>query len=289
MIYYPISNFYIILNNNREVMAFKSYIKNWGNNLKKYVPHDQVITKEMKSHTKYCNVCSYPITLYTICQDKYLSQLFVKQLNWKTPKLYFNGTNNTFTKEIFDLLPKDYVMKTTHGHSGKGCLCIKNNRIINKHLIISFEYLKNWIQNNYIICEEYLLDKTTSKYPMDYKCYVWEGIVKYICIVQKDFKSASMYTIDFKKKFKYYTINQNQNDIIPSKKSLETIKNYCWGLSGYKKLFLRVDFYIIDDEVIFGEFTPNPNNGYLYSKKMLSMLDTDIQRLELPNRIRYTF
>ena len=260
-------------------MAFKSYIKNWRGNFRSYIIEPQFITNEMTSHIPECRLCASPITLYTVCQDKYLSQLFVQELHWRTPTLYFNGTNNTLTKEIYDLLPKDYVMKSTHGHSGKGCLCIKNNRIINTQTIISYEYLKNWIHKDYVICEEYLIDKTTTKYPIDYKCYVFNGTVKYICIVQKDARSASLYTIDFKKKFKYYTINKNQKDIIPSQKSLDTIKKYCRDLSIYKNLFLRVDFYIIDDEVVFGEFTPNPNNGYLYSNEMLSMLDTEIESL----------
>lgn len=260
-------------------MNFKIYIKNWGKNFKNYRIDPQFITDDMLQHISKCNICREPITLYTICQDKYLSQLFVQQLHWRTPILYFNGTRNTFTKEIYDMLPSNYVMKKTHGHSGKGCLPVKNNRIVNKYRNPSFRYLKNWFGDQYIICEEYLLDTITIKYPTDYKCYVFNGIIKFICIIQKDQKSASLYTIDFKSKYKYYSVKSNTVDIFPSPKSLETLKKYCSSLSIFKNLFVRVDFYIISDEVIFGEFTPNPNNGYLYSNNMLSLLDIEIKNM----------
>ena len=260
-------------------MDFKNYIKNWNSNFTSHVLPPQLITNEMKAHINSCRICRGPITLYTICQDKYLSQLFVRQLRWRTPKLYFNGTCNTFTRKIYKDLPDEYVMKMTHGYGAKGCVPVINKKILNKHTIPSFNYFKKWMDNKYIICEEYLLDKTSVKYPIDYKCYVFNGTIKYICVVERFLKSASLHAIDFKRKYKFVGIRDNSRDIILSNKALYTLKKYCRDLSIFNNLFIRVDFYIIEDEVIFGEFTPNPNNGHHYSREMLSLLDRDIRAM----------
>lgn len=260
-------------------MDFKTYIKNWGSNFKNYIIDPQYITDDMRHHITSCQICKLPITLYTICQDKYLSQLFAQQLNWRVPKLYFNGNSDTFTSDVYDAFPNQYVMKTTHGYGTKGVLSVMKNKIVNTQGDPSFMTFKKWMNKKYIICEEYLLGKSSSKYPIDYKCYVFNGIIKYICIVQRALKSASLYTVSFEKKYKFNSISNNICDNFPSDEALKKLKKYCRNLSMFKKLFIRVDFYIINDEVFFGEFTPNPNNGCRYSKEMLIDLTRDIQYL----------
>lgn len=264
-------------------MDFKSYIKNWSSNFKNYTLYPELITKQMKSHINNCRICRGPITFYTICQDKYLSQLFVQQLHWRIPKLFFSGTGNEFTSDIYNNLPSNYVMKMTHGCGGKECISVRNKKIINKRIILSFNSYKKWMNDKYVICEEYLLDKNDLKYPIDYKCYVFNGIIKYICVVRRSLSTASLYTADFKKKFKFKGINENIENIMLSESALETMKKYCSDLTMFTNLFLRVDFYIINDEVIFGEFTPNPHNGHHYSREMIMLMNKDIYLMKKNN------
>ena len=104
-------------------MKFLNYINNWSKNFKSIKIDDTYLDDSMRKHVETCNHCSVIISLYTICQDKFLSYLFVEKFGWPIPKQYFNGFAKDFPE---DLLNNNIVIKATHGCSSREVICIKN-------------------------------------------------------------------------------------------------------------------------------------------------------------------
>lgn len=184
------------------------------------------------------------------------------------------GVYDHFTYQDWEKLPDQFVLKANHGC---GMIEIIDNKSLYKFEEIQ-QSVMQWQKKDYSkvgrewvykglprkILAEQLLLKPNGEIPEDWKFFCFHGEVK---IVQVDFDryndkhSRNLYDRNFKKldmKLLYPT-----NDI-------ELKKPYLFdsAIAIAEKLskdftFIRVDLYLVDDTIFFGELTNYPGNGFI--------------------------
>lgn len=210
--------------------------------------------------------------LMPICADKYEVRRFVEDCGCKEilNELLWEGFD---PKEIsFNKLPKQFVIKTTHG-SGFNIIC-KNKYEFNRAKAI--KKLSKWLKEKYIPCYgewfygaikpriiiEKFLSEDNFKIPIDYKVMCFNGEPKYIMVHTGKFinKKINMYDLNWK------CIECNIDGFDKAKPmekpdKLEEILEYSRKLSR-QFYHARVDFYIINNRVYFGEITFTNGAGF---------------------------
>lgn len=201
------------------------------------------------------------------CADKYNVRNYVKrkQLGFLLNEVY--GVYNTVGEIDFDRLPEQFVLKCTHGSAYNIiCKCKRDIDIgeISKRIKLwqreqygfkQGEFFYNKIKPR-ILCEKYLEDKNGEL--LDYKIHCFNGEPK---MIQVDFDRFS----ERKHTRNFYDTDWNdirvsvlypRNEIRKLKKPavLNEMLDYAAKLAKGFPL-VRVDFYIVDDKVIFGEMT----------------------------------
>ncbi|SDW42787.1 TupA-like ATPgrasp [Marinococcus luteus] len=216
------------------------------------------------------------------CADKLEVRSFVEA---KIGKKYLNDVYAIYesVEEIsFEELPKSFVLKGTHG-SGFNIVCKNKYKLNWKN---EQKKMKQWLKTNYywlnrewvykdikpkIICEKYIEDEEEKAALTDYKFFCFNGNTKYCQVIRGRGNEES---IDF------YDINWNHMPFtglrpLPNAKKnydkpekFEEMVNLANKLSS-PFIFVRVDFYYIKGEIIFGELTFFPESGYgsFYPKK----------------------
>lgn len=210
--------------------------------------------------------------LMPICSDKYAVRQFVKDCGCGEilNDLLWDGFD---AKEIpFEDLPEQFVIKITHG-SGNNIVCM-NKYKINKEKII--KKLNRWLKQKYLLCYgewfygvirpriiiEKFLPGDNFKIPDDYKVMCFNGEPKYIFVYTDRFEQTkeSIYDINWNKldcnhrgvcRGKLIEKPDNLNEILEYSKKLS--KKFC---------HTRVDFYIVNNKVYFGEFTFTDGAGF---------------------------
>lgn len=175
------------------------------------------------------------------------------------------GVWDNFDQIDFDKLPSAFVLKTTHDQGGVVVCTEKSNfeiekarQKLNKHMRSNL-YLK-FRERPYrnvkprIIAEQLLIGGESGL--RDYKFFCFNGEVKLMYIATERSKG--------KPKFDFYDVNFNHLDIKQSypqsDKILERPENFDVMISLASKLSkgfpqVRVDFYDVNGQVFFGEFT----------------------------------
>lgn len=203
------------------------------------------------------------------CADKYEVRDYVKE---KIGEKYLNTLYGVYDSlDSIDLykLPQSFVLKGTHG-SGFNLFCRDKSSINWK---IKYKEMYRWLNTNYfwssnewvyknikprIICEKLLSDQS-GNLPKDYKLFCFSGEPKLICV-----------DIDREDKHKrnFYDLNWNFLDIQISKKlrsnNPEIVIEKPCKLNEMIELsrvlsqdfpHVRVDFYIVNNNIYFGELT----------------------------------
>lgn len=170
------------------------------------------------------------------------------------------------TDEIdFDKLPNSFVLKTTHD-SGTAVICRDKKdfdrkdaiKKLNKSLKRKYFYLyREWPYKNVkprIIAESYMENKHKKSLD-DYKFYCFNGIPKVMFIVSGRGYDPRIDFFDMK--FNKLNVQQyypNSNIKYKKPKQFDEMIRLCKILSKDMP-HVRVDFYIIDNKVYFGELT----------------------------------
>lgn len=213
--------------------------------------------------------------LYSTIVDKYEVKEYVGGIIGKGYIVPTYGVWESIDDIDFEGLPDKFVLKCTHD-SGGICVVKEKNaenirvakRIIERSLKKNYFYLyREWPYKNVkprIIAEQYLESNSYGGIT-DYKIHCFSGEPKYI-LVCKDRYTSSGLTEDF------FDIHWNHIDVrrpkhcnsltvIPKPDELDELLNLARRLSnGFP--FIRVDFYIIEHKVYFGELTFFPNGGF---------------------------
>lgn len=208
---------------------------------------------------------------YQKCTDKYLVREYVieKGLRHILNELY--AVYDSVDEIDFDMLPDSFVLRANHG-CGWNILCPDKSKL---DIPLAKKHLRNWMKKNYyyvqgerwykdikprIVCERFLRDNTTEDLK-DYKIFCFNGVPH---VIQVD---IGRYVNHMRN---YYDTDWNLRDIycehdidprgVKRPKELEKMLEYARILSeGF--IHVRVDFYVVNEVIYFGEMTFAPGSG----------------------------
>ena len=203
----------------------------------------------------------------SLCADKYGVRKYLerRKLGFLLNELY--GVYNRFEEIDFHLLPDRFVLKCAHG-SNYNMICTDKSKFDVKEAKVN---IKKWQRENYgyktgeyfycrirprIICEKYLEDDDGEL--LDYKIHCFDGEPKFI---QVDFDrntgkahTRNFYDTGWKEIPVSVLYPRNRERKLERPKHLEQMLTYARLLSkGFP--MVRVDFYYVNGNIIFGELT----------------------------------
>lgn len=216
---------------------------------------------------------------WTRLSDKYRVREYIRERGREDLLVKLYGVWDDVDSIDFDSLPDRFVLK-----SNNGCgtvILVENKRKLN--VIETKKTLKKWLKKSFgvlsaephytaikplIIAEEYLNnDQTNSSSLVDYKvwCFDGEPYCIMVCanrIIGKGVELA-VYDLNWCRKQEMLAGSHALNDIqIEKPKCLEELLKAAKQLScGHPEV--RVDFYIVNDKIYFGEMTFTSLGGYM--------------------------
>ena len=210
--------------------------------------------------------------LYTQMVDKYEVRKYVSKIIGDEYLIPLLGVWDNFEEIEFDMLPKQFVLKTTHDSGGIVICKDKNDfdikaakRKIKRSLIRN--YYKQWREWPYknvkpkVVAEKYMVDE--SMYELkDYKMFCFNGTPKMIQVDYNRYTShkKNLYDTDWNYMPISYNYPTDSNISIKKPVRLNDMLDLATTLS--KDIpYIRVDFYSIDDKLYFGELTFFPATG----------------------------
>ncbi|MBO4467865.1 MAG: glycosyl transferase [Clostridia bacterium] len=215
---------------------------------------------------------------YTVMVDKKLAKDYTAGIIGKE---YIIPTLFCFDKaeEInFEKLPEQFVLKCNH-NSGTGMyICKAKSKLSEKEKKCIVAMLKKGLSENYyainrewpyknvkrcIIAEKYL--ETVDDDLPDYKFHCFGGKVKLILVCKNRFGKSGMTEDFFDENWTHLPVKRlshpNSGTDIPRPEQLEDMIGLAETLS--KDIpFIRVDFFISEGRVYFGELTFFPASGF---------------------------
>lgn len=177
-----------------------------------------------------------------------------------------------YVEEIdFKILPKSFVLKATHGSSW--VIVCENKQLLDEEIVknkmqswLNSDFYKMWGEWAYkevkprIICERFLRNENEISL-LDYKFFCFNGEPKF---VQVDLDRAAKHERNF---YDLEWIRLPFGLCYPqAERDVDKPKNLNLMINLAKKLsndfeFVRVDFYEVEEKVVFGELTFYPGNG----------------------------
>ena len=204
--------------------------------------------------------------LYTTMVDKYAVKKYVADKIGEQYIIPTLGVWEHFDEIDFDKLPNQFVLKCTHD-SGS-VVGVPDKSKMDK--AVAKEKLENGLRYNYyywsyewtyknvpprIIAEKFMVDESSGDLK-DYKVFNFNGIPKAIQVDYDRFTNHKRNIYDAEWKYIDMSIEYptDANRQIAKPKNLETMLELAGKLSeGIPHA--RTDFYIINDEIYFGEIT----------------------------------
>lgn len=198
--------------------------------------------------------------------DKYKVREFVKECVGEKYLNTLYGVYDRVEDIDYDTLPEQFVLKGTNG-SGAVLICkdksqfdrAKAAKIMQKWLKDDFAKMKKEPQyknvRTRIIAERYLEDESGAL--RDYKFYCYDGIPQYYGVFSDRYadKTVDMYEMSGKKL--EGIINggvKNSNYVVPQGENFPELIEVTKKLAAPFQ-FVRVDFYLVNDHIYFGELT----------------------------------
>lgn len=212
--------------------------------------------------------------LYTTLVDKFAVKQVVADLIGKEHVIPTLFVWNRPEDINWDLLPHQFVLKTTHGGGGCGLIICKDKDQLDKTASIRLlkDSMRNSIYNEFrewpykgitprIIAEPYLTNQ--GREIEDYKIHCFNGTPRFILLCRGRFTKEGLtedfYSIDWRHlEMKRPNFDNPNNHKCPEELD-EMIR--LAGVLSKGIPFVRTDFYIIDKTVYFGELTFFPASG----------------------------
>lgn len=213
--------------------------------------------------------------------DKYDVRKYVAD---KIGESYLNNIYGVYDKAEdinFEELPKQFVLKTTLGGGGINVIICKDKRELNQKRTIKqlnqwlmhdgFSYGREWpYQRNEkkkgkIICEKYLISKS-GRETNDYKFYCFNGEPQYFHInyERNRVNGKCMYDSKMNISDMDYIYGNRVNIEIEDNEKDNILKMMDLSRKLSKEFdFVRVDFFMIDEKIYFGELTFYPLSGLI--------------------------
>lgn len=211
--------------------------------------------------------CYYRDPLMALCADKVQARTFVKDKLGEQYLVPVYGIYNRVEEINLGELPNQFVLKTNHA-SGQVIICKDKNKI---NWNYEFNKLKHWLNSNYyyesgewvykdiqpkIICEKLLGEEVN-----DYKFYCFSGKpeILLICFDRQYNLTMNYYDMNFNF-LKLKQISDNNLKQVDIPKKFELMKSLAAELSASFP-HVRIDFFMIEDQVYFSELTFFDSNG----------------------------
>lgn len=232
------------------------------------------------------------ITLWTKCADKFLVREFVEERGCGNILNDLYGKWDNANDIDWDSLPQSFVLKSNNG-CGQVILVKSKDKL---NIPETIQELNGWLNSKYgyadfqlhytkiqpcIIAEKLFINKSDeNKSLIDYKIWCFNGVPECVLIVYnrtKDGYELTSYDMDWnnisEKSFKKGNPHVNGTGI-PKPASFEQMVESAKKLSkGFPEV--RVDFYDIDGQAVFGEMTFTTGFGY-YSDEYYDHLGSKI-------------
>ena len=222
------------------------------------------------------------------CTDKYLVRDFISKMGLEEYLNELIGVWNHENEINWDSLPREFVLKCTHG-CGYNIIC-ENKELLD--IPKTRKQLEAWLKEDFgafnaephysslhgrIICEKFLGGNIT-----DYKFFCFNGKIEFMYIVQRDQeKRNSLYTTCFyengeRAPFRRTEHLEMQNAILPA--GFDKMKEMSTLLANHFP-FVRVDWFEVENEIFFSELTFTPGGAMLrldpseYDKQLGDLFD----------------
>lgn len=247
-----------------ESYVLKQYKKIFHKELNLKSP--QTFTEKMQWLKVY-----YRNDLMSLCADKYAVREYVRRCGLGDILNPLIGVYDKVEQINYDILPKQFVLKGTHG-SGWNIICkdkdnldVKRyNRIMRSWLRQNIYYSgREWVYEKIphrIVCEKYI--DANGDDLRDYKFFCFSGEPKYIQVDGDRFVNhkRAYYDCNWEKMdFQYAGYDRYYSAEKPLKlnEMLEVAKRLSEPFP-----FSRIDLYNVGERVIFGEITFFPDAGF---------------------------
>ncbi len=217
---------------------------------------------------------NYRRTIFHDMVDKIESKRLVETMLGKELIIPNLGIWSNFDDINFDMLPNQFVLKTSNGGGSTGVVIVKDKAKLNKdfakHRLEAskksniYKTLREWPYSGIkgrIFAETYMQDESGEL--RDYKFYCFNGEVKVLLVASNRFSDHN---------FNYYDRNFNPMPIVsncgkqlmgtlqkPEKldQMIEVAEKLSNGLP-----HIRIDLYYVNGKIYFGEFTFFDASGY---------------------------
>lgn len=237
---------------------------------------------------------------WTRLADKYRVREYVIQKGLGNILVKLYGVYKKPTEINYEMLPKQFVLKTNNGFGS--VILIEDRNKLNKEKINSL--FTNWMKHPFgvisaephyrlikpcIIAEELLKNdnKELSSSIIDYKFWCFKGKAKY-CFTACN-RDLSNHQVDFNlyKLPDWLSLNEDitpkykNNSSVPKPDCLKEMIKYAEILSEDFNV-VRVDLYIANSKIYFGEltFTSNGCRMAYFSERILNEMGDQIKTLE---------
>lgn len=208
---------------------------------------------------------------YSCLVDKYSVRNYVSQKIGNGYLIPILGVWENVDEIEFDKLPNQFVLKCSHD-SGSVIICkdkstfdVENAKMkLAKALKLNFYYpFREWPYKNVkprIIAEKYLTEHEGSS-PKDYKIFCFGGVSKFIQVDSDRFKTHTrdIYNTAWKKQDFCLGYPSSKKKCSCPQKLIEMLK--LSEILSQGMLFVRCDWYCIQERVYFGEMTFYPAAG----------------------------
>lgn len=225
-------------------------------------------TYDEKIHWLLANVYDGSLGTYV---DKYQVRSYVEQCGLKELLVPILGVYQKAKDINYDELPEKFVLKTTQG-SGKDyyeiCSCKKqlNKKVLEKKFkaALQINFARRYGEYQYqdirpkIICEAFLEESPNSRLD-DYKVVCTQGIPRAILVCTnrdagRDYYSTDWHYLDYvKDEYRSHKLIKKP-ELLPEMLHAATVLSKPF-------LLARIDFYITNNKLYFGEITLSPSAG----------------------------
>ena len=218
---------------------------------------------------------------YTLMVDKYAVKKYVADI---IGEKYIIPTLGVWDKPEdidWDALPNEFVLKTTHGGGSGGVVICKDKKTFDRNKAILtlrdsmngdiYRSLREWPYKDVkkrVLAEKYMAPKDMVNNPIydlsDYKFFCFNGEPKYCQVIRDRHSKESIDFYDMNWRHQEFVglnpIASNGINPVPRPLLLDDMICVCHKLSKNMK-FVRIDMYVIDNRIYFGEITFYPASG----------------------------
>lgn len=212
---------------------------------------------------------------YTTMVDKYAVKEYVAKIIGEEYIIPTLGVWNSVSEIDWDSLPNQFVLKTTHGGGGCDVIICKDKATLDKVAAkeklnrslrsdIFWNY-REWPYKNVpkrIIAEKFMTNN--GKDLEDYKIHCFNGEPKFILVCSNRYGGGAMIDDFYTPEWKLMDVSRPGHPKSEKASKAPELLQQMLELSRILSKdipFLRTDFYIIENQIYFGELTFFPASG----------------------------